>query len=115
MEISSTREAISAESTHETKTTAYMSHIKSKMSDNAILLDIITSGKWRRLPKHILAVSAANACAWSILIAPETGPMTYAASGGGQKAAKQVRCWMRTATASLTPPLCPTHERKGIW
>jgi hypothetical protein len=59
MEISSTREAISTESTHETKTTDMRFPPFSSMSDNANLLDIERLGKEGRFLHYMVAKSAA--------------------------------------------------------
>ena len=59
MEISSTREAISAESTHETKTTSPWGAAYLFMSDKANLLDIVESGKVGRFVHYMLDESAA--------------------------------------------------------
>ena len=60
MEISSTREAISAEATHETKTTGHTVEHTPGTSDNANLLDVKQIGKAGRLVRYILVKSAAQ-------------------------------------------------------
>ena len=60
MEISSTREAISAESAHETKTTETVQQRIAITSDKANLLDIIESDGVGRLDRYFLAESAAE-------------------------------------------------------
>ncbi|PWL19963.1 MAG: hypothetical protein DCO81_06945 [Candidatus Aquiluna sp. XM-24bin5] len=63
MEISSTRKVVSAESTHETKTTQPLLAGPSIMSDNVNLLDINIKAKARRLNRIIAIISAAFFCA----------------------------------------------------
>jgi hypothetical protein len=60
MEISSTREAISVESTHETKTTVRGFGLTAYLSDNANLLDINRNDKAGRFMYYLLVESAAT-------------------------------------------------------
>ena len=60
MEISRAREAISAESTHKTKTTPAYRRAYAIMSDNANLLDMKESGRVRRFEHVIYGKSAAD-------------------------------------------------------
>ena len=60
MEISQTREAISAESAHETKTTETVQQRIAITSDKANLLDVAKNGKAGRFAHHIVDESAAT-------------------------------------------------------